>query len=67
MSSFKYISSCFSKDGGTQEDVRMKVVDEQKTFGLMKKMCNIRSVSLRVNRELFKAVVVPTVTHRISI
>ena len=35
-----------------------------KTFGAMKKMCNVRNVSLSLNSELYEDVVIPTVIYR---
>ena len=35
-----------------------------KTFGAMKKMCNVRNVSLSLNSELDENVVIPTLIYR---
>ena len=52
MSCFKYLVSYLSKDGGPHKNVKMRLVEELKTFGAMKIMCNIRGVSLSVRRKL---------------
>ena len=63
VTSFKYLGSCFSSDGGVKEDVSMRVGEGMRTFGAMKRMWNGRSVSLRVKRELYERIVVPTVMY----
>ena len=62
VTSFKYLESCFNKDGALQEDVKMRVGEGLETFGVIK-MFNIRSVSLGVKREYYERVVVSTVTY----
>ena len=61
--SFKYLGSCFSSDGGVKEDVSMRVGEGTRTFGAMKRMWSGRSVTLRVKRELYERIVVPTVMY----
>ena len=61
--SFNYLGSCFSSDGGVKEDVSMRIGQGMRTFGAMKRMWNGRSVSLRVKRELYERIVVPTVMY----
>ena len=63
VTSFKYLGSCFSSDGGVKEDVSMRVGEGMRTFGAMKRMWSGRSVSLRVKRELYERIVVPTVMY----
>ena len=43
---------------------RVSVGEALKTFGAMKKMCNVRNVSLSLNSELYEDVVIPTVIYR---
>ena len=38
VTSFKYLGSCFSSDGGVKEDVSMRMGVGMKTFGAMKSM-----------------------------
>ena len=49
VSSFKYLGSCFSKDGGAHKDIKMRAGERQKTFAAMKM--------------LYRRVVGPTVTY----
>ena len=63
VNSFKYLGSCFSSDGGVKEDVSMRVGEGMRTFGAMKRMWSGRSVTVRVKRELYERVVVPTVMY----
>ena len=51
---FKYLASCFSKDGGLQQDLKMREGDGLKIFGTWKMMFNFEGVGLgfhRCNRE----------------
>ena len=50
-SSFHSLGSCFSKDGGPQEYVKMRLGERLKTFGAMKMMFGVRSGRLGVRRE----------------
>ena len=63
MSFFKCLASCFSKDGGVQEDVRIRVGEGLKTFREINMMFSGKSVSLSVKRELCKRVLVPMVMY----
>ena len=63
VSSFKYLGSCFSSDGGVKDDVSMRVSEGMKTFGAMKRVWSERSVNVRVKRELYERIVVPTVMY----
>ena len=45
LSLFKYWEGYFSRDGGLQEDVKMRVGEGLKTFEAMKMMFIVRSVS----------------------
>ena len=63
VNSFKYLGSCFSNEGGVKEDVSMRVREGMKTFGAMKRVWSERSVSMRVKRELYERIVVPTVMY----
>ena len=45
----------------------MRVAEGLKTFGAMKSMFNVRSVSLSVKRQLYEKVVMPTGTYRAEI
>ena len=45
MSSFKHSGSCFSKDGGPREDVKIRVGEELKTFAAVKMMFSDKTVS----------------------
>ena len=44
----------FNEDASSYEDSDLKVCDGVKTFSAFRKMCNVRSVSLRVKRESTK-------------
>ena len=44
--SFKYLNSCFSEDGGLQEEVNMKMGEGLKTLAALEKICNDRNVAL---------------------
>ena len=46
VSSSEYVRSCFSKDGGPYEDVKMRANEGLKTFGSMKMLSNVSSVTL---------------------
>ena len=59
-SSFKYLESCFSKVGGPQDQVKMRVGEGLKALDAMKKTFNMRSVSLGVERKLYERVVAET-------
>ena len=48
MSSFKYLGSCSSEGGGSQEDVKLRVDEELKTFDEMKRMFIVRCVRFGV-------------------
>merc|ERR1712002_202066 len=63
VSSFKYLGSCFSSDGGVKDDVSMRVSEGMKTFGAMRRVWSERSVNVRVKRELYERIVVPTVMY----
>ena len=63
VSSFKYLGSCFSKDEGPHEDVKMTVGEGLKTFGALNMMFTVRSVSFGAKRQLYERVVVPTVPY----
>ena len=52
MRSFKSLGSYVSCDGALRENVRMRVDEGLKTFGAMKMMFVLRSVSVYVNKEL---------------
>ena len=63
VNSFKYLGSCFSSDGGVKEDVSMRVGEGMRAFGAMKRVWSGRSVNVRVKRELYERVVVPTIMY----
>ena len=63
VNSFKYLGSCFSSDGGVKEDVSMRLGEGMRAFGAMKRVWSGRSVTVRVKRELYERVVVPTVMY----
>ena len=44
VSSFKYFGSCFSGDGGPQEDTKVKVTERLKTSGALKMTLYVKSV-----------------------
>ena len=46
--SFKFLGSCYNKDGGLQDDVKNRVGERLKYSDAMKIMFNVRSVSLSV-------------------
>ena len=56
-----HLGSFFSEDLSLQEDVKRRVDEGLQNFDAMKKVYSIRSVCLRVKRELNLRVVVPTV------
>ena len=62
-SSFRILGSCFSKDGGQQEDIKMRVGEGQKTFRVKNIIFNVRSTSLGVRRGLHHRKSTPTVTY----
>ena len=45
--------SCYSKDGGLHQDMKVKVSLGLKTFGALKMTFNVWSVCLVVKRELY--------------
>ena len=59
-SSFEYLGSSLSKDGGPQEDVKLRVDGELKTFRAIKIMVNVR---MDVERELHDRVSVLMVVY----
>ena len=63
MSSLKYLGSCFSKKGGPQKDLKIRVSVGLKGSGAMKLTFYVWSLSLDMKRELYEKVVVPTVTY----
>ena len=60
---FRYLGSSLSKDEGLQEVVKLGVGEALKTFGPLKMVSYVRSVSLDVKKELYKRVVVPKVAY----
>ena len=44
--SYMYLGRCFREDGGSLEDVKIIPGERLKTLRILKKMCNIRSLSL---------------------
>ena len=55
VSPLMYLESCFSKDGRSQEDIKMRVGEAPKTFGALKMPFKVRSVSSGVKRELYES------------
>ena len=51
MSYFKYLVSCFCEDKGPIVDVKLREVEGLGTFRAKKKMCDVRKVSLGMQRE----------------
>ena len=62
-SSLKCLGSCFGKDGGPQEDVKMRVCEGRKTFGELKRPFNVSRLSLVMKRELYEGMIAPTVIY----
>ena len=62
LSSYRHLINRFSKRGGPQADVNMKVVEGLKNFGAMKKKLKVRNVSLRVKKGFHERVILPAVT-----
>ena len=48
--SFKYMGTCFSKYGGSECVLKMKLGEGRKTFIVLTMMFHVRSVSLTVKR-----------------
>ena len=63
VNTFKFLGICFTVDRGAQQDMEKRVGEGVSTFGAVKMMFNVRSVSLGVKREVHGRVVVPTVTY----
>ena len=61
--SSKYLVSCFSSKEGVKGDFSMRVGEEMRTFGAMKRVCGGRSVTLGVKRDLYERIVVRTVKY----
>ena len=49
---FKSLAKCFNGEEGSPEDVNFRVCEGLKTFGAGNKVCDGRSVSMFVKREL---------------
>ena len=63
VSSTEGLDVCSIEDGRPQKVMKMRVDEELKTFGLMKKMFRAKSVSLSVKGKLYVRVVVPTLNY----
>ena len=51
VSSFKYSRSCSGWNGALLEAAKVRVQERLKTYGTLKIMLNVRSLSVRVKRE----------------
>ena len=54
LSSISCFRRCSSKHGGPEDNVKMSAGEGLQTFGALKRILNVRSVSLGVKRELYE-------------
>ncbi|MCP4337615.1 MAG: reverse transcriptase family protein, partial [Desulfobulbaceae bacterium] len=63
VSSFKYLGSVMSKDGGLEDEMQERVQQGKRVVGTLKSVTRNRAMSMEVKKTLHDSVVIPTLTY----